>query len=280
MSVDIQIKKVSELGYNFPIGIQKNDQLLKEFDFKHFPTSLEKQLGLYRKANQLYDTQVVTKFLSLIFNNIGGESVDFVSAEGREQEGKGLFKVGQLFMADVFYAYCLARIRFLGELYSFGYNCPRCRHSGPVKADLTTMDVFCIDDPTKLIKKVDLFHGFKSPDGKQTIKEVEVFPQKWNDMETTEFAECGEDDILLKLYFLSKCVKYTGKSEKKEYTIGLNDSQIEALSKIDRERIANAITSINLGPSLQLDMKCPKCAIEFKFTVDWRYDSFFSIFSP
>jgi len=280
-------KTIRELGNLFPIGIvdylDGKKILKKSFQLRDFSTPLEKKLGRFRAdmaASKGLEFLTVSKLMSMLFSEIGGKEVDYTNTTSNVlvQDTQALFEVGQLYMADVFYAYCVARINEMGNETDFPLTCPVCNHKELIKPDLLTMDVNSIDDPDELEVKVELFHGFDSPNGGK-IKEVIVTPQKWADMCTDEFAACEGDETLMKLYFIEKTTKYRWKKDRKENESPLGPNDINQLKKIDREKIANAINQINIGAVFAVDGKCPKCNLEFPIGVDWRYDDFFSISS-
>lgn len=283
--INTTIKTLNDLGDMFPIGVVNivngEKQLNKAFSLRELSTPLEREFGRFKSTNpKILETTSVTKLMSLMISNYNGEDVDFSGQNPTRviQEGEALFKIGDLYMADVFYAYCKARIAEMGSEYPFLLNCPACNHEEVIQADLTTMDVHCIEDAKDLELEVELFHGFDSPNGGK-IKKVIVVPQKWADMCSDEFGKTGEDETLLKLYFIEKCTKYILSVDKKKSEVVLSKDQLNQLKKIDREKIAQAISSLNIGPVFNVDCSCPKCNYEFGIGVDWRYSSFFSISS-
>lgn len=288
-TINTTTRILNDLGDSFPIGVVDYHEgkkiLKKSFELRDLPTENEKALGRFRKQNErskVLEMLTVTKLMSLMFSDIAGEKVDFSNLGSNviTPEAVGLFKVNNLYVADVFYAYCRARINEMGDESPFPLTCPSCGHTEVIQLDLTTMDVLCVDDPEDLDIEVELYHGFDSPNGGK-IKKVYVTPQRWGDLCSDEFGECGDDEILMKLYFIEKSTKYKFKKDGKELESPLGPNDMKQLKKVDREKIATVISTLNVGPSFTIDGKCPNpnCNLEFPVSIDWRYADFFSISS-
>lgn len=286
MEEHVVVKKVADLGSNFPVGVKQNDQLDKSFKLSELSTDIEKEFGRFRKENKnLPEAKEVTKLLSLLFTQIGSDThtsilnrADFDGFDPIIEEAKDLFKISSMPVADVYYAYLYARLQEMGNDYEVTFGCQGCGHIEDIVIDLTTMDVMCIEDINKLKVEVPLTFGFKSASDR-VIKKVNVNPLLWQYLESNEFAQCEGDDILLKLYFIEKCTTFDDVIDKKKNTFSLTKNQINQLKKIDREKIAKAISVLNLGPSFIVEGKCPKCGTEFMYSVDWRYNGFFAVSS-
>ncbi|NIY18208.1 MAG: hypothetical protein GWM98_26760, partial [Nitrospinaceae bacterium] len=167
---------------------------------------IERALGRFKAANEtMPNTAIVSRLVSLMTSTIGGEPWEFTPEDTPQDEAESLIKVGQLFFADVYYIYVIIRIQELGPEYEVGFACQRCGYAGKMTADLNTMDVHCVQDPSVLRREVPLLNGIRFRDG--TIKKkVYIQPMVWANMVTNEMKEVGPDPLLLKLHFIKHCV--------------------------------------------------------------------------
>lgn len=272
----LQVKSVRELGFNLPIGQVMGGEFRRGFAFNEYSYDLEKDVARFcRQHEGIPNTRVVTKVLSLCLNQLGGEPLVSPSVQDPiQREVESMQKVGQLFMADVYYLWIRLRMEELGTDYRSPFVCLSCGHQGEFLTDMESMDVFCVKDPSILETKVSLFKGLKFRDG--TVKKaVMVNPVRWCNVDTNEMAAVGNEPNSLKLHFVRAAI--TGVEGMAE-PVSLTDSEIGSLRKIDVEKLAAAVNHTNLGPSLTLQGTCPnpECKSPFTWPLNWDYDHFFS----
>jgi hypothetical protein len=276
----IQVTTVEEQGYSLPIGVPgANGVLEKGFSLKDLETPIERAIGKFRQANHNKPTTVlVSKVIGLLLNDLGGEKFEHTPEDTIEEAAIKLQKISTCFLPDVYYIYTMARINELGNEYKIPWLCGNCGFTGTITVDLNTMQVHTCNDPSYLKKEVELVKGFKFRD--QSIrKKVVVSPMLWMHMESAEALECGNDPLLLKLHFMSKCIVGV---EGFDGSLVLTQDEVNSFRKIDIEKVSTEISNMNLGPSMTLNGNCPNetCNIPFSYPVDWDNDNFFSITSP
>lgn len=272
----LQVKSVKELGFNLPIGHVEGGEFRRGFALAEYGYELEKEVARFRRMNDnIPNTRVVTKVLSLCVTQLGGKPlVPPEVIDPAEREAVAMQKIGQLFMADVYYLWVRLRMEELGSQYKSPFQCFSCGNSGEFMTDMDSMDVFCVKDPSILEQEVKLFKGLKYR-GNVVKNSVTVNPVRWCHIDTQEMANVGNEPTSLKLHFIRAAI--TGVNGIVE-PVALLDEEIGSLRKIDVEMLSDAVNNTNLGPSLTLIGKCPNpdCKAPFSWPLNWDYDHFFS----
>jgi len=275
----LQVKSVKELGFNLPIGIVEGGKFKRGFTFNEYNYDLEKDVARFRRMNeQIPNTRIVTKVLSVCVNQLGGKPlIPEEVTDPNQREIVAMQKIGQLFMADVYYLWIRLRMEELGTEYKSPFACLSCRRQGEILTDMESMDVFCVNDPSILEKEVKLQKGLKFRDG-SLKKTVTVNPVRWCQLDTPEMVNVASDPMSMKLHFIRHAI--TGIQGYSEPVV-LMDEEIGSLRKVDVEILSGAVNYTNLGPSMTLTGKCPnqECKAPFTWPLDWDYDSFFSTIS-
>lgn len=275
------VKKAQDLGCQLPIGeLTSSGNLVKSFSLRELSTKRERALGYYRKKNPFKpNTNIVTNLLAFVLERLGDQEVKEAQDLSADQNThyQNVLRIRNLWMADVFYMFLRCRINELGSDFSAPWQCELCGEKAKINADLEDMDVICCDDPKQLRVKCDLRRGLVFRDG-STKKSVLISPVLWGHMELDELIDIGVDALLMKLFFVSKCI--VGVNDFKDEIV-LTNEEINTIKKIDRELISDKINEMNLGPSLNVTGKCPNkiCMAPYQHQINWDYDSFFSIAS-
>ena len=276
------VKSIKECGLNLPIGQLVKGKFMKGFhlDPRGLDYDHEKEIGQFRQRNDpLPNTRVVNKALTLLVNSVA--NVPLIPpdlTDPLQQETQAMMTVSNMFMADVYYMWIMARIDELGKDYKSPFKCfyPKCKKEGEINSDLFEMDVYCVTKPSILETEVDLEKGFRFRDG--TIKKrVTLSALRWSAVEHPGMIAAGNDAILTKLHFIHQAI--TGVDGIDEPII-LDESELGTLRKVDTNRLGNVVNNVNLGPSLTLIGKCPFCGAPFMWPLNWDYDDFFSMSSP
>lgn len=275
----VKVTTLKELGRVLPIGIFNGGVFKRDFTLREMGYPIDKAIGRFKRLNEnLPNTAVVSKLVSLLASSIGGEQLEFTPDDNEQQEAEALIKIGQMFLADVFYIYVMARIEEIGSKYKIDFVCSNCGFiSDKMETDLNEMDVSVVHDKSVLRREVPLSQGVHYRDG--TIKKsVFIQPMLWANMVTNEVKEAGGDSQLMKLHFVKHCIVGV---EGVEEAIALTEPELDSLRKIDIENISYEINKINVGPSLRAVGKCPVkgCEMPFLWSVNWDYDHFFTISS-
>lgn len=272
----LQVKSVKELGFNLPIGHIENGNFVRGFTLGEYGWEQESELAMFRRLNEgASNTQIVTKVLSLCVKSLGGQSlVPSEITQPEEREAAAMIKIGQLFMADVYYLWIRLRIEELGDQYRAPFICMHCRKQGELLTDIQTMDVYTVKDPSILQRKVPLSKGILWRNG-IVKKNVTLTPIHWIDVSGPDMGEIFADEVALKLHFIKHAI--TG-AEGIDEAVVISEPELRSLRKIDIETLAEVVNHTNLGPSMTLFGSCtnPECRKPFTWPLDWDYDNFFS----
>ncbi|MCK5019300.1 MAG: hypothetical protein KAS32_19730 [Candidatus Peribacteraceae bacterium] len=272
------IVTAKDLGFTLPIGVIRGGGRDRSFSLKEHGYDTEKALGEWKKLNHgKPTTAVVTKLIALLLDSLGGEPFEHLPGDPLDVEAKKLGDVSSLYSADVFYIYSRARIEELGNEYITPFVCEKetCNFTAEEMIhDLDSMEVTCVEDISELEKEVPLVKGIRFRDG-SIRKKLIVSPMLWHGMDSSGIIG-KEDELLVKLYFISKCV--TG-VEGNDGAIVLLPDELKSLRKIDIEILDREINSISLGPSFVSRGNCPECNDHQIFRLDWSYNHFFGVSS-
>lgn len=277
----IHVTNPEERGFLLPIGILDGEVLRRDFALRELKTPIERAIGQFKKANPtLPSTAIITRVVSLTLSRLAGEEWSYSPEDNEEKVLEAIIKVGQMFLADVYYIYVMLRMQEMSEYYEFGnYLCsnPQCGYAGKIVFNLKKMNVTTAKDIKVLRREVSLRNGLEFRDG-TTKKKVYIQPMLWVNMTTRELAEASGDPGLMKLHFIKHCVIGV---EGFDGDISLDETEMDTLGKYDIEKLAAKINAINIGPSFIVKGTCPghDCNEEFLYPVDWEYDDFFGISS-
>jgi len=263
-----------ERGANLPLGIL-NDEGAWATDIAVRPWRMkeEKALGKLRDENRNINfAQYVSMVLAVMCSRLGPH--DFNSIEDM---AKRRVHIGQMWLGDVFYAYCWLRYRSLGSELALDITCPfsSCGNQFAYYADLRTLEV----STAKKLEDTYWEYTLRDPfeiRGKEATGFV-FGPMRWSSLESmgsvvTEFNQGAQKAEAIRF----SIHKLKGSSE----NIALADGELDDMSKYDIEAITAKIDTNSIGPNMAIEDNCPKCRRKFRMTIDWTYENFFGISSP
>ena len=268
-----QIKKLKDLGARLPIGVLREGVLLKDFSLREYFSPLEKAFGKWKVEHAADPNSThLTKLLALLLTKLGGESFLHNPDDDPPDAAKEMYRISQCYMPDVIYMYVFARVQELGhELkYPIAHG---CGYVGTADYDLRELEVVCCEDPSELLRSIQLVHGVKH--GGEICKKAYVQPMKWYHMETPEAEEAQKDLTLMKLYLTERSMMLETKVKDEIVQVVPNELSLSTLRKLDTELLARGVSDLNLGARLVSEGKCPKCKEDFFQPMDWTYDNFF-----
>lgn len=261
------VKPLNEHGPNLPIGFGEGKS--RSIAFKVWNLKREKQVGeIQRKSG----------------NNIGaGEWVSILLSEMVTQMGPHDFNklntaekrliINQMYMPDVMFAYCLLRYEAMGNELGTDLECPFCGNKFSTNADLNTLDIRSVE---KVEDKNWIFElkrpiNIRGKDRKTFV----MGPTRWA---TVEQAKLGKriNPGKFKSLMISKSIQSID-----DESIILSDNDLDEMTKLDLERLISDIDKNGLGPDLSIETLCTdeRCERQFRTSLDWGYDSFFTVSS-
>jgi len=261
---------LEELGPVLPIGIStKGGGLNKSFDLFNFNTGKEREIGKERGKNETMASQV-TIVLSNMLSALG-DNVDFEELKPADRK----LKIGQMYMADVFYMYVYCRVQALGDRIEFeNVSCPQ-QCGGPnfnFVGHLNSTEVTTVDTEEDLLWDYELKRPVKLR-GK-VVEHLTLTTQRWMNLLNLK----GGSIKLAKIYAVrGSVVGLVGLEEfDRANPTELIDAEVDQISKLDLEGLANGLNRLQVGPKMTLEGACPNCESKFVHLLDWQYDSFFS----
>ena len=235
---------LAERGPSLPIGMLAADGALSRgFDVRRWRMKEERELGRIRE--ELGDEgSSLASYISSVLGYM------CPTLAGRKMDGDALKSqvfIGQMYMADVFYAYCYLRWKALGYELPFELTSPNTGKKFAWSADLRTLKV-------KAAAKVEDLYWDYTPitpfevRGK-TINKLVMGPQRWNVVEMmgpdTNMGNAKAQIIASSVYSIPEC---------QPGAISLIDTDLDEMEKPDIEAVANKIDSHGLGPEMVLEV--------------------------
>jgi hypothetical protein len=262
----VTIKKTTlkELGKNLPLGVlDKDNKHNKCLSFKPWRMKEEKELG--RLAQENKNTNIgrhISMILATMCEKIGPH--DFSQMKFEEK----IIIISQMFVGDVFYAYCDLRKENIGNILEMIVPCPRCGHQFDFSADLNTLEVITAESQDEMTWEYDLKHPIEIRGKKITGFKLGL--PLWNTIEGA--VDTGAGEACVKDRVIRGCIRGIKGDNK---TIIITPEELDELSKFDIERLVRKIDNNVLGPVMTLECKCDKCQAEIVKPIDWRKESFF-----
>lgn len=264
MALSDKIKKqvLGEHGAVLPIGfVNSTDRgiLTKRWRLKE-----EKELSAIFNDSDAKMDRYVTGVLSTMLTKVGPH--DFATMDA----AKKMLIIGQMPMADVFFAYLYIRIQAMGNELTFNLICPKCREIFPFTVDLNTVLISSIEkleDGEWVYKLIEPF-----PIRGKMVSELKLGPPRWSAFQS--IAEDGYNPGSMKAGVINGSIVSVG-FESGHSAIPLAKHELDEMGKRDLEFLAREIDQNSLGPDMSVEAHCSKCQKEFRTSIQWSADSFF-----
>lgn len=261
---------VTDLGDRLPIGILDDEgRLHKDLALKPWKTSDERELGRKKKSDSTMPEHVGL-VVSEMCSQIGPHSM------AKKDEGERRAVVSQMYMADVFYAYCLIRIKAMSSKLKLKIQCPtlRCGQEFPWSGDLNSLEVGIVENIDDILWDFKLTEPFEVR--KKLVSHFTLASPKWF---TLEAIGDVNDEADIKVRTLMGTI--IGMNDEPD-PIQLTIAELDNLVKIDFEDMIASINERYLGPNMAVEGECTREVCPkygggkpFARMIDWRYDSFF-----
>ena len=261
---------VAELGYELPIGVGDESAFDRSFAFGNWTAKEEKEIGKIRADNK---NKGVGWFVCEVLAFFLREWPYDTGWAGKTQVQRHAV-LSRSYAADVYHAWTMLRVENLGPDYPMGITCPNCDHEFVYTIDLNSLDVVKrAGGDVSLRRPVQLRKGITLKE--KTRKLVTIEPPRWFCYEG--MGELGGNTGAVKIRLVAGSVVAV---EGIDADMHLPEHVIETLNKWDLELLIDEISAENQpGPNFQLDLRCPRCRMQMRETVQWIYDVFFSVMS-
>jgi hypothetical protein len=252
----------SRLCLGNPRAEYKKDVVIRPWRMKE-----EKELGKLREETKGESMSVyVSMVLGSLCTNIGEN--DFSNMKDPEKR----LRISQMFMGDVFTAYCLVRLKAMGKNIELKPTCVVCDHTFPFTADLESVEVTIADSLEDCLWTYELTEPIVVRNKER--KKLTIGPLRWFTMENI-----NNNSINLGMAKAATIVGSIYKFDDEEIVV--DNSEIDEMVKVDIENLITGINEKALGPNMSVEGNCPRgiCKREFIYPIDWSFDSFFGISS-
>jgi len=265
---DTKKQTIQDRGPLLPIGIASGGKLHQGFDVRPWRFKEERELGRLREDNKGANlAQYVSVVLATMCTRMGPH--DFTQMSENER----LLAVGQMYMADVFYAYVWLRIQSLGNEFTIKFQPANAPEPLNIVTDLNTIEVDSVDELEQTFWEYEL----KAPcriRGKTAIG-FKMGAPRWDALERAP--KLGTDSGAAKLAVLLGSVAEIRCENSEPIVTALAPDELDELTKRDIETVTALMDKNNLGPDMSVEGKHK--GRPFRVSIDWGYDNFFSISS-
>ena len=259
---------LSDWGQKLPVGVPDSEgRLNKSFTTRPFKTRDEKFLGKLKKPSMTM-AQYVSMVVAHLCPQVG--PYDFSDEKMKVEEKSA--RLQQMYMGDIYYMYCWLRHEAIGDKLSLRFTCPTCRQEQPFQGDLKSLEVKVVDELEALRWVYDLHHPIRVRGTE--VKRFQMSSPKWS-AAVNAFGQEGD----AKAAIAKGSVVALNDSPD---ALILTDAEIDELSKLDLEDVCDGVDERYVGPNMSIEGTCQSkvCeaigGTEFRLSINWDYDNFFS----
>ena len=260
---------LSELGFELPVGTEPAtgaDVRGRAFAFKSWRASDERVVGAMRdKDRSMTQGSYVAAVLAHFLTEWGHH--DFASMDAKSRR----LVLNQSFAADVFAAWMQLRRQVLGDECTIDVACTACRAQFGYDVQLGTVEVRTLPDGTRTASPFSLRDGFE---WRGELRKAGILrPVRWAVYESLGKGGGSINVGEMKLALLASAVSGLAGVEG---ALHLPSAALD-LTKYDLETLTLQVDETQPGPDLSIEDKCPECGTDFRRTMPWTYDAFFSV---
>jgi hypothetical protein len=260
------VSTLGERGPLLPIGVaDPGGGLHREIEIRGWTGKTMRELGKLREdSSQMKMTDHVGLVMSVLATRIG--SYDFANLSRREQK----LAISTMYMGDVFYVYCYARLKSLGSALVIDLTCPACRNKFVFEGDLNSLPVKTAETIESTSWEYDLLDPITLRG--DLVTKLVMGPAQWLHVEGAN-VEGNLDMEGAKLSLIAGSVKgVPGRTQ-----FPFSEAEIDELSGRDIEQMLALIDEHFIGPELKLEVECPnkRCKSKIVQPLNWTYPDFF-----
>lgn len=259
---------LGELGNQLPVGQNEQSVLYKVLEVKPWKLKNERELGELRdKHREANLAQYISMVLGSMCTSFGATDLSSMSMSDKRA------RMGRMYMGDMFYAYMWLRCSALGAKMDTNLSCPSCAAKFKAPIDLNSTEVICAKDAAAL----DWVYTLLDPIEVQgtRVTRFDMGPARWRTLEGADF-NSGLNTGAAKSMIIRGSIVKMPELERGSFS----EDDLDELSKRDLETITRAIDEHSIGPDMSIETQCLRCRSDMKVSLDWGFDSFFSISSP
>lgn len=262
-------KSLVDNGPTLPVGIiDKSGAPNRTIEVREWRMKEEREVGaLIDRLKGAKVSQYVPSVLSVMCTKLG--PYDFTTMKEPERQAA----IGQMWMADVFFAYIWLRVQTMGENVGMDLRCPACLAEVPFEADLGTTVIRAVAKAEEAQWWFEPRRPFDVRSKKAT--KLLIGPPRWATLEAVT-DNMGRNPGEIKAAMIHGSVIGI---EGIEGQVVLAPTELDMMHKLDFERLAALIDLNAVGADLSVDARCKKCKQDFKASIDWTGEGFFGVSS-
>jgi len=254
------------LGFPDPTG----DSYQRNIELRRWNLKKEKELGEIRKENPDVSLgEYVSMVLSEMCTWLGPHNFDKKSMNDKER----LLVLSQMWMGDVMGAYCWLRYKVMGSELKMKLECPYHDFKFPWTGDLNTLEIRTAESLEDAMWTFDLNDPFDVRG--QSAERFDLGPVRWHAIEKADLGRRVNPGAVKAVMIRASIHRLNGQE------MALAENELDELSKLDLETHIAQIDEYAIGPDMRIEPRCThkRCERTFETSIDWSYDSFFSVSS-
>ncbi|KKN26420.1 hypothetical protein LCGC14_0874980 [marine sediment metagenome] len=253
---------LAEHGPELPIGVldqgggYRRDVALRPWKLKQ-----ERVLGALL-GDEFNLVQYVEAAIGTMCTRLGPHSLEAMKPE------ECTVVLSQMWMADVFFAYLLIRVRSLGNLLPLKLTCPNCGVRFDHTADLSTVVIRSVGRIEDAQWQYDVRRPFEIR-GKK-VEKLLMGPPRWSSLaqipgNVRNFGDLKAGILLGSIY------EVAGQGQ-----MVLIDGELDDMEKEDIEVLTRAIDDNSVGPDMSIEGECKSCRKDYTIAIEWSNRDFFA----
>jgi hypothetical protein len=268
---------LAERGPLLPIGILGHDGKRHQ-DIAVRPWRMKEERALGRRREQNTEAgdnfgKYVSVVLSMMCTKLGTNDWSEMKTDNTSDRE---LVVSQMWMPDVFYAYCWLRLASLKPTIPMTLISPHAPGTKfDFEADIRTLEVvvpssldacmweYTLNDPITLRSK--------------RVTKLVLGPQRWSTVERIDDTSMGTAKATVIASSIHQLPGAFVDAGGRPVDVMILDDELDEMSKLDLETLTDEINKRGVGPILKVDAVCPKTKKPFEAAIDWRFDRFFGI---
>lgn len=252
-----------DYGDRLPLGVYRDGVLHREFAFRPYKSSIEKELDKLKQKNQaMNNVEWATVLLATMLTRLGPYT-DFAEEDFNTRRAI----ISRLYQPDMLYLIVRLRQSALGSEVRFNLTCPRCAEKYRPSIDLDDLKLTVAETAQSLTTLHTLRDGIVV--GGKTYTKLVLGPPRWGALAGIRSRSTVDAEFAIIVASIRRALTDAGEVSQ------ITSDMLGESSKYDFEVLKKVIDDEMAGPDLALQSECPSCGFVQNYGVDWSWDFFF-----